>query len=259
MVPARARARPLAAAPWGAPETRLSAPDAGAAFSSSRQAVAADNGLCLVFDSATFAASASSGLVTHVASGRLAGAAAAAGGGADGTGGAPLGDDGAITALIWHGVGSLLLGSSTGALGALQPLRASLQRSGGGGSDAAAAATTPAAADGSGAARQEQVRWCRGWGWGGLQPADARHRTGAHAVAGGDRSPPRLMLHPIANRPRPPAGPQAAPPRVDDAACRAAAAGRAQAGRRRARARGARGLGRRAAYDKRHRRRGRVL
>ncbi|GBF87813.1 hypothetical protein Rsub_00524 [Raphidocelis subcapitata] len=92
-------------------------------------AAAADNGLCLVFDSATFGSGgAASGLVSHVASGRLASPAAAD---ADGDAGGAPDDAGAVEALAWHSVGSLLLGSSTGALGALQPLRASLQRAAG--------------------------------------------------------------------------------------------------------------------------------
>jgi len=122
------------------------------------QAVAADNGLCLVFDSATFGSgSVASGLVTHVASGRLADAAASLSSSSaadgddddgDGSAGADGGatDAGAIEALAWHTMGSLLLGTSTGALGALQPLRASPQR-----------AAPDAQVDASALRRQESV------------------------------------------------------------------------------------------------------
>ncbi|KAI8463069.1 MAG: quinon protein alcohol dehydrogenase-like superfamily [Monoraphidium minutum] len=85
-------------------------------------AVAADNGLCLVFDSAAFGAGGSaSNLASHAASGRVAPA-----GGEDGGGGG--GAAGAVEALVWHSTGSLLIGTSTGVVGALQPLRAGLQR-----------------------------------------------------------------------------------------------------------------------------------
>ncbi|GBF93927.1 hypothetical protein Rsub_06176 [Raphidocelis subcapitata] len=114
-------------------------------------AAAADNGLCLVFDSATFGAgSVASGLVTHVASGRLASADAGDGGGDGDAGAASVADTGAIAALAWHSTGSLLLGSSTGVVGALQPLRASMQRAQ---SDAAAAAAVEA----SGLRRQDSA------------------------------------------------------------------------------------------------------
>ncbi len=103
-----------------------------------------------MFDSATFGAgSVASGLVTHVASGRLGGGAAAAAA-AEGEGEAAPepadADAGAIEALVWHTMGSLLLGTSTGALAALQPLRASIQR-----------APAEAQVDGSALRRQDSV------------------------------------------------------------------------------------------------------
>lgn len=111
-------------------------------------AAAADNGLCLIFDSAIFGSSSvASGLVTHIAAFRLANASGDAtpvptgnasaaeeqGAGADGAATAANGtsgdDDGAITAIVWHSKGSLLLGSSTGVAGAAQLQRTDAQQS----------------------------------------------------------------------------------------------------------------------------------
>lgn len=81
------------------------------------QAAGADNGLCLVFDSAAFGASSvASGVVQHVASGRISGGEGRAGDGEDANGGEG-GGGGSVTALAWQSAGSILLGTSKGEFG----------------------------------------------------------------------------------------------------------------------------------------------